>query len=113
VEAMMIKKPTNRVEKRKYWKKIVSDWEDGDFKTQKEFCQHVGISGKTLSRWLRVFSQENQLTEKTSLGFANVHVQKASNEKSGVRIAVHHGVYIDISNDFDAPTLQRVLGMML
>jgi len=110
---MMIKKSTNRVEERKYWKKIVSDWGNGNFKTPKEFCQHVGISGKTLSRWLRVFRQEKQASKATGLGFANVHLQKAPSQKSGVRIALHHGVYIDISNDFDAPTLQRVLGVML
>jgi len=109
----MIANPKNRTAKRKYWKKIVSDWEKGNFKTQKEFCQHVGISGKTLSRWLRVFRQEKQASKATVAGFAKVHVQKASSQKSGVRIALHHGTYIDVSTDFDAPTLQRVLGMML
>jgi len=49
----------------------------------------------------------------TDLGFANVQIRKESTEKSGVRIALHHGAYIDVSTDFDAPTLQRVLGMML
>jgi len=110
---MMITNPKNRAAKRQYWKKIVSDWENGDFKTQKEFCQHVGISGKTLSRWLRVFRQENQSAEKTALGFASVHVQKGSSQKSGVRIALHDGVCIDVSPNFDAPTLQRVLGLVL
>jgi len=110
---MMTTNPKNRAAKRQYWKKIVSDWENGDFKTQKEFCQHVGISGKSLSRWLRVFRQENQLPETTSLGFASVHVQKDSSQESGVRIALHHGTYIDVSTDFDAPTLQRVLGLVL
>jgi len=45
----MAENPKGRAAKRQYWKQVVSDWERGNFKTQKEFCQHTGISYKSLT----------------------------------------------------------------
>jgi len=103
--------PKGRAEKRQHWEQVVSDWERSDFKTQKEFCQHAGISCKSLSRWRRVFRQEKQ-TPKPTMTFSTVHVRKEPRYSSGVRIGLHHGAYIDVSTDFDADTLQRVLGLV-
>jgi len=109
---MMTEKPMNRAAKRQYWQQMVSDWELGDFKTQHDFCQHAGISRKSLGRWLHVFRQERQ-TPKPAMAFSPVHVRKEPRHPSGVRIGLHHGAYIDVSTDFDTDTLQRVLGLVL
>jgi len=108
----MTKKPNGRAAKRQYWQQMVIDWELGDFKTQDEFCQHAGISRKSLGRWLHVFRQERQ-TLKPAMGFSTVHVRNEPRQPSGVRIALHHGAYIDVYTDFDTDTLQRVLGLVL
>ena len=108
----MAENPKGRAAKRQYWKQVVSDWERGNFKTQKEFCQHTGISYKSLSRWRRVFKHEVP-SAKPAMAFSTVHVRKEPYRPSGVRIGLHHGAYIDVSTDFDAGTLQRVLGLVL
>jgi len=71
---MMTEKPNGRAAKRQYWQQMVNDWELGHFKTQKEFCQHAGISYKSLSRWRRMFSGERQLP-KPAMAFSTVHVR--------------------------------------
>jgi len=109
---MMTEKTNGRAVKRQYWEQMVNDWERGHFKTQKEFCQHAGISYKSLSRWRRVFRGERQ-SLKPAMAFSTVHVRNEPRQPSGVRIALYHGAYIDVSTDFDADTLQRVLGLVL
>lgn len=104
--------PKGRAAKRQYWKQVVSDWERGHFKTQKEFCQHAGISYKSLSRWRRVFRDERQ-APKPAMAFSTVHVRKEAGHPAGVRIAFHNRAYIEVSTNFDADTLQRVLGLVL
>jgi len=108
----MTEKPNGRAAKRQYWQQMVNDWELGHFKTQKEFCQHAGISYKSLSRWRRMLSGERQ-SPQPAITFSTVHVRNEPCQPSDVRIALHHGAYIDVSTDFDAGTLQRVLGVVL
>jgi len=100
-----------RKSKRQYWQQVVSDWEQSDIKTQKEFCRQLGISTKSLSRWRRVFASDQQPPQQV-VGFAQVKIGVQKTSDTTIRIGLHGSTYIDVPAGFDEVTLRRVLSVL-
>jgi len=98
--------------KRDYWKRIINEWECSGCSTQAAFCRQADVSIKSFSRWRSVFTRE-ALQRQSQVGFAKVKEQAPDSAGSGVRIALSHHAYIDISPDFDEATLRRVLNVCI
>ncbi len=109
---MRSEQPARSASKRDYWKYITNEWESSGCRTQAAFCQRVGVSIKSFSRWRSVFARE-QLQCQSQVSFAKVEVQALQPAGSGIRIALSHDTHIDISPDFDEATLRRVLSLCI
>lgn len=109
---MKSEQPARSASKRDYWKHMISEWERSECRTQAAFCRQAGVSIKSFSRWRSVFARE-QLQRQSQVGFAKVEAQAPDSAGTGIRIALSHHAHIDISPDFDASTLRRVLSICI
>ena len=103
---------------RAQWRQLVEGWA-GSGLTQQGYCDRHGISLGSLQRWRRIFREQRDtgtIGEQARPSRAQLVPVKLLHEATAARqplmLLLPDGLRIEIPGDFDAPSLQRLLGVL-
>lgn len=103
-----MEKPRGMEQKGKFWAQHLRNWKSSDL-SQAEYCRQQGLSSKSFGYWKR---KQRAAEKPLCLVEIPIQSQVVSPSPHPLRLMVGSRYRLEIEKDFDAETLDRLLGFL-